>query len=100
MRRRCPVYRSRNSGEPGSRSNTRRTASGIVTGAAAGRAARFEEIGPEEAREEMLKRPYMREGLADVLLRLRAHAVAHPAAARPGRIPRELDPRLPHRGLG
>ncbi|WP_067803094.1 NAD(P)H-binding protein [Actinomadura formosensis] len=54
-----------------------------LIGAASGRPARFEEIGPEEAREEMLKRPYMREGLVDALLRLRAHAVEHPPEPSP-----------------
>lgn len=52
-------------------------------GEATGLPARFEEITPEEARAEMLARPYMREGLADVLLRLRADAVDHPAEPSP-----------------
>ncbi len=49
-----------------------------LIGEATGRPARFEEITPEQAREEMLKHPYMREGLVDVLLRLRAEAVDAP----------------------
>jgi uncharacterized protein YbjT (DUF2867 family) len=54
-----------------------------LIGAATGRPARFEEIDPEEARKEMLARPYMREGLVDVLLRLRASAVDHPGEPSP-----------------
>jgi uncharacterized protein YbjT (DUF2867 family) len=54
-----------------------------LIGEAAGRPAHFEEITPEEARREMLARPYMREGLVDVLLRLRAGAVDHPAEPSP-----------------
>ncbi|MEU9021672.1 NAD(P)H-binding protein [Actinomadura sp. NPDC048394] len=45
-----------------------------IIGAAAGVPARFEEISPEQAREEMLSRPYMREGIVDALLRVRAEA--------------------------
>ncbi|MEV4003694.1 NAD(P)H-binding protein [Actinomadura sp. NPDC049753] len=65
-----------------------------LIGEAAGRPARFEEISPERAREEMLGRPYMREGLVDILLRLRARAVDRPTeptgeveriTGRPGR---------------
>ena len=65
-----------------------------LIGEATGLAARFEEISPEQAREEMLGRPYMREGLVDVLLRLRAQAVDAPVepsgeveriTGRPGR---------------
>ncbi|OLT29555.1 hypothetical protein BJF79_10500 [Actinomadura sp. CNU-125] len=44
-------------------------------GAAIGAPASFEEITPEAAREAMLSQPYMREGLVDVLLRLRASSV-------------------------
>ncbi|GAA4231314.1 NAD(P)H-binding protein [Actinomadura meridiana] len=50
-----------------------------LIGQATGRPVRFEEITPEEARKELLSRPYMREGIADVLLRLRAESVDHPA---------------------
>ncbi|MBE1531107.1 NAD(P)H-binding protein [Actinomadura algeriensis] len=46
-----------------------------LIGEAIGRPVPFEEITPEEARKEMLALPYMREGLVDVLLRLRADAV-------------------------
>ncbi|RSN67806.1 MULTISPECIES: NAD(P)H-binding protein [Actinomadura] len=46
---------------------------------ATGLPAVFEEITPEEAREEMSALPYMREGLVDVLLRLRAGSVDAPA---------------------
>ncbi|MFV2179239.1 NAD(P)H-binding protein [Actinomadura sp. LOL_016] len=53
-----------------------------VIGDATGLPASFEEITPEEAREEMLARPYMREGLVDVLLRLRAESVG--GAVEPG----------------
>ncbi|MFD0688416.1 SDR family oxidoreductase [Actinomadura fibrosa] len=54
-----------------------------IIGVAAGIPARFEEISPEEAREQMLSRPYMREGLVDVLLRLRAEAVDGPVEISP-----------------
>ncbi|URM99117.1 NAD(P)H-binding protein [Actinomadura madurae] len=54
-----------------------------LIGEATGRPARFEEITPEEARREMLAHPYMREGLVDVLLRLRANSVDHPAEPSP-----------------
>ncbi|WP_173099027.1 NAD(P)H-binding protein [Actinomadura verrucosospora] len=46
-----------------------------IIGAAAGIPARFEEITPERARSEMLARPYMREGIVDTLLKVRADAV-------------------------
>lgn len=46
-----------------------------IIGAAAGLPARFEEISPERARAEMLERPYMREGIVDTLLRMRAESV-------------------------
>lgn len=54
-----------------------------LIGAAIGRPVRFEEIDPAEAREEMLARPYMREGMVDVLLRRRASAVDHPTEVSP-----------------
>ncbi|MFI0479333.1 SDR family oxidoreductase [Actinomadura sp. 9N215] len=54
-----------------------------LIGEAAGLPARFEEITPEEARKELLARPYMREGLVDDLLRLRAGAVGVPSAPSP-----------------
>ncbi|WUI01006.1 NAD(P)H-binding protein [Spirillospora sp. NBC_00431] len=54
-----------------------------LIGAATGLPARFEEIPPERARQEMLSRPYMREGLVDVLLRLRADSVERPLVPTP-----------------
>ncbi|WP_433328075.1 NAD(P)H-binding protein [Spirillospora sp. CA-294931] len=54
-----------------------------MIGEAIGRPTRFEEITPEEAREEMLRLPYMRPGLVDVLLRLRAEAVDAPEEISP-----------------
>ncbi|MGH3241872.1 MAG: SDR family oxidoreductase [Spirillospora sp.] len=54
-----------------------------LIGAATGLPARFEEIPPERAREEMLSRPYMREGLVDVLLGLRADSVDRPHVPSP-----------------
>ncbi|TDD80161.1 NmrA family NAD(P)-binding protein [Actinomadura rubrisoli] len=54
-----------------------------IIGEAIGRPARFEEISPQEARAQLLSRPYMREGLVDALLRLRAEAVHGPAEISP-----------------
>ncbi|NEA22394.1 NAD(P)H-binding protein [Actinomadura bangladeshensis] len=54
-----------------------------LIGEATGRPARFEEISPEEAREQMLAHPYMREGLVDTLLRQRARTVGRPAEPSP-----------------
>jgi uncharacterized protein YbjT (DUF2867 family) len=54
-----------------------------LIGEAAGRPARFEEITPEEARKEMLTMPYMREGVVDVLLRMRAGSVDRPSEPSP-----------------
>ncbi|WP_242884595.1 NAD(P)H-binding protein [Actinomadura litoris] len=54
-----------------------------LIGEAAGRPARFEEISPEEAREKMLKMPYMREGIVDVLLQLRKDAEHRPVEISP-----------------
>ncbi|WP_329522139.1 NAD(P)H-binding protein [Spirillospora sp. NBC_01491] len=54
-----------------------------IIGAAVGRPARFEEITEAEAREAMLSRPYMRPGLVDVLMRLRATSVGRPAEISP-----------------
>ncbi|WP_433463858.1 NAD(P)H-binding protein [Spirillospora sp. CA-128828] len=54
-----------------------------LIGEAIGRPARFEEITPEEARKEMLALPYMREGLVDVLLRMRADSVDRPHEPSP-----------------
>ncbi|QXJ21756.1 NAD(P)H-binding protein [Actinomadura graeca] len=54
-----------------------------IIGEAVRRPARFEEITPEEARKEMLAQPYMRDGLVDTLLRLRARAVDAPVEVSP-----------------
>ncbi|WP_433474138.1 NAD(P)H-binding protein [Spirillospora sp. CA-142024] len=54
-----------------------------MIGEATGRPVRFEEITPEEAREKMLAMPYMREGLVDVLLRMRARSADHPSDPSP-----------------
>lgn len=69
-----------------------------LIGETIGRPARFEEITPEEARATMLAQPYMREGVVDPLLRMRARSVEHPLepspeveriTGRPGRTFRE-----------
>ncbi|WP_242903809.1 SDR family oxidoreductase [Actinomadura terrae] len=54
-----------------------------LIGEAVGRPTRFEEISPEEARERMLKMPYMREGIVDVLLQLRKEAEHRPPEVSP-----------------
>ncbi|WP_067453030.1 SDR family oxidoreductase [Actinomadura macra] len=54
-----------------------------IIGEVTGRPARFEEITPEETRKEMLTMPYMREGLVDTLLRMRAESLDRPAEISP-----------------
>jgi uncharacterized protein YbjT (DUF2867 family) len=54
-----------------------------IIGRAAGLPARFEEISPEQARAEMLSRPYMREGIVDTLLGMRAQAVGRDVEISP-----------------
>ncbi|TDD68024.1 NAD-dependent epimerase/dehydratase family protein [Actinomadura darangshiensis] len=54
-----------------------------IIGEAIGRPARFAEIAPEDARAEMLSRPYMSEGVVNVLLHLRAKSIVEPPEPSP-----------------